>query len=101
VEVDALHRVQGGAGAIIKTSMSSLPASGSASPSVGPRRIELKLRDMRQLFNSMDPSPFQMRDLDDDAEEFIVSWAHAYSLEEPITLRIQLEEWPRGGSSRS
>ena len=40
-----------------------------------PHTISLKLRDMNQLFNSMDPSPFIEKDLDDDAEEFIVSWA--------------------------
>ena len=38
-------------------------------------RISLKLRDLNQLFNSMDPSPFLDRDLDHDAEEFIVSTA--------------------------
>jgi hypothetical protein len=38
-----------------------------------PARISLKLRDLAQLFNSMDPSPFIERDLDGDAEEFIVS----------------------------
>jgi hypothetical protein len=38
-----------------------------------PTRINLKLRDLAQLFNSMDPSPFLERDLDGDAEEFIVS----------------------------
>jgi hypothetical protein len=37
--------------------------------------IELKLSGLNQLFNSMDPSPFHERDLDHDAEEFIVSWA--------------------------
>ena len=40
-----------------------------------PARISLKLRELNQLFNSMDPSPFIERDLDDDAEEFIVSSA--------------------------
>jgi hypothetical protein len=34
--------------------------------------IELKLRDTRQLFNSLDPSPFIEKDLDDDAEIYIV-----------------------------
>jgi hypothetical protein len=41
----------------------------------GHTRISLKLRELNQLFNSMDPSPFIDRDLDDDAEEFIVSSA--------------------------
>lgn len=46
----------------------------------------MKLRELSQLFNSMDPSPFLDRDLDDDAEEFIVSSArelhdsHAFEL---------------------
>ncbi len=40
-----------------------------------PAKIHLKLRELSQLFNSMDPSPFLDRDLDADAEEFIVSSA--------------------------
>ena len=56
--------------------------------------IKLKLRDMSQLFNSMDPSPFIEKDLDDDAEEFIVSWARN------SPLRIQSNSaptWTSGG----
>ncbi len=37
--------------------------------------LELRLRELAQLFNSLDPSPFVDRDLDRDAEEFIVGWA--------------------------
>lgn len=59
-----------------------------------PHYISLSLRDISQLFNSMDPSPFMEKDLDDDAEEFIVSWAQEYSLDDPIRLRIHLEQWP-------
>lgn len=44
-------------------------------PTTPPTRINLKLRELSQLFNSMDPSPFIDRDLDHDAEEFIVSSA--------------------------
>ena len=40
--------------------------------------IELELRDMSQLFNSMDPSPLENKDLNDDVEEFIVSWSEEY-----------------------
>lgn len=56
--------------------------------------IKLKLRDMGQLFNSMAPSPFIEKELDADAEEFIVSWAHECSPGAPIKLRIYLDEWP-------
>ncbi len=38
-------------------------------------RIELRLRELAQLFNLLDPSPFHERDLDAAAEEFIVEWA--------------------------
>jgi hypothetical protein len=38
-------------------------------------RIEVRLRELPQLFNLMDPSPFIDRDLDANAEEFIVGWA--------------------------
>jgi hypothetical protein len=40
-----------------------------------PHRIEIFVDKIEQLFNSMDPSPFHEKDLDHDAEEFIVSWA--------------------------
>jgi len=59
-----------------------------------PQYIRLKLREMSQLFNSMDPSPFIEKDLDDDAEEFIVSWAQEFSSDAPIRLHIYLDEWP-------
>lgn len=37
--------------------------------------IEIRLREMRQLFNTLDPSPFHERDLDPVAEEYLVSAA--------------------------
>ena len=56
--------------------------------------IRLKLRDVHQLFNSMDPSPFIEKDLDDDAEEFIVGWAREFPPDAPVKLHVQLEQWP-------
>jgi hypothetical protein len=56
--------------------------------------IRLRLRDINQLFNSMDPSPFIEKDLDDDAEEFIVSWAREFPSNDPIALRIYLDQEP-------
>lgn len=37
--------------------------------------IEVHVAELKQLFNSIDPSPFRNRDLDPKAEEFIVAWA--------------------------
>ena len=59
-----------------------------------PRIIRLKLREIGQFFNSMDPSPFTEKDLDHDAEEFIVSWAQEFPPKTPVKLRIYLEQWP-------
>ncbi|MFZ0214061.1 MAG: hypothetical protein WBE20_12220 [Candidatus Acidiferrales bacterium] len=56
--------------------------------------IKLKLRDITQLFNSMDPSPFVEKDLDDDAEEFIMGWAQEFPPGAPLKLHIYLEQWP-------
>ena len=72
---------------------SQTPHTMSAHPH-RPHRIELKLHEMGQLFNSMDPSPFHEKDLDHDAEEFIVSWAQEYPSHEPVTLHVHLEQWP-------
>jgi hypothetical protein len=52
--------------------------------------IELKLHNLDQLFNTMDPSPFHEKDLDHDAEEFIVSWAKELPLAEPVRLVVHL-----------
>jgi hypothetical protein len=37
--------------------------------------IKIRVGDLKQLFNSIDPSPFREKDLDPAAEEFIVEWA--------------------------
>lgn len=57
-------------------------------------RISLKLRELSQLFNSMDPSPFIDRDLDHDAEEFIVSSAREAHGSRAFELVIHLDTPP-------
>lgn len=52
--------------------------------------IEVKLVELNQLFNSMDPSPFHERDLDHDAEEFIVSWAQEHPKQHELKLVVHL-----------
>ena len=59
--------------------------------------IELKLHDLNQLFNSMDPSPFHERDLDRNAEEFIVSWAREHPRQQELKLVIHLANPPAAG----
>lgn len=61
---------------------------------VAQNRIELRLRELAQLFNMMDPSPFYDRDLDAAAEEFIVSWAGELSAQGEIELVVHLATVP-------
>jgi len=66
-------------------------------PSPDPVSIKLRLRELAQLFNSMDPSPFHDRDLDANAEEFIVSWAREAPHGESVVLTLHLETIPPPG----
>jgi hypothetical protein len=59
-------------------------------PNLTPARIELRLHELSQLFNSMDPSPFYEKDLDEDAEEFIVGWAEELPRDRPLELVVYL-----------
>ena len=53
----------------------SVMAEGNPSDDSGlEAKIEINLSRLSQLFNSLDPSPFHERDLDHDAEEYIVDW---------------------------
>src|SRR5262245_9050235 len=53
--------------------------------------IHVRVGELRQLFNSIDPSPFRERDLDPDCEEFIVSWARELKLDRPLRIEIRVE----------
>ena len=56
--------------------------------------LELRLRELAQLFNSLDPSPFVDRDLDRDAEEFIVGWAMELPTDREYELVVHLAVAP-------
>ncbi len=59
-----------------------------------PVPIKLRLRELPQLFNSLDPSPFHDRDLDADAEEFILSWARELAPNQEVELVLHLATPP-------
>ncbi len=52
--------------------------------------IELSLRRLPQLFNSLDPSPFHEKDLDPDADAYLVGAARELGHKAPIKLVIHL-----------
>lgn len=53
--------------------------------------IEVHVLDLKELFNSFDPTPFHKRDLDPDAEEFIASWARDMPPERPLGLLVHAD----------
>ena len=54
--------------------------------------IEGHVRELTQLFNSMDPSPFLDKDLDVGAEEFITGWARELPRDKPLALLVHLDQ---------
>jgi hypothetical protein len=53
--------------------------------------IELRVADLRQLFNSIDPAPFRERDLDPKVEEFIVDWSREAPNDVSLGLLVRLD----------
>src|SRR5436309_14561353 len=53
--------------------------------------IEVHVGELKQLFNSIDPSPFRNKDLDPKAEEFIVGWARDMPRDVPLALLVDLD----------
>jgi hypothetical protein len=54
--------------------------------------IQLRVPELRQLFDPMDPSPPANKDLHPNVEEFIVSWGSEVSAKTPLSLLIHLEK---------
>jgi hypothetical protein len=52
--------------------------------------IELRVDKVAQLFDTLDPLPFRERDLDREAEDFIVGWARELPHTMHLCLRIHL-----------
>ena len=53
--------------------------------------IEVHVGELKQLFNSIDPSPFRNKDLDPAAEEFIVGWAKELPRDAALALVVDLD----------
>jgi hypothetical protein len=52
--------------------------------------IEVRVLELKQLFNAIDPSPFREKDLDPAAEKFIVSWSQDLPTQGPLTLLVHV-----------
>lgn len=63
--------------------------------------IDVHVRELRQLFNAIDPSPFHERDLDPAAEEFIVGWASEAPPRSALRLVIYVDAEPASEEAES
>lgn len=54
--------------------------------------IELKVERVSQLFDTLDPFPFRERDLDREAEDFIVGWARELPRKQNIRIVLHLPQ---------
>jgi hypothetical protein len=52
--------------------------------------LDLRLADLRQMFDSLDPAPFRERDLDPKAAEYIVDWARECPAGRPLAMLVHL-----------
>lgn len=59
--------------------------------------LALRLHEIAQLFNSMDPTPFLNKDLDLEAETFIEAWASGFVPGGRFHITIHVEQWPSDG----
>ena len=60
--------------------------------------IEVRIHEIGQIFNSLDPSPFTERDLDDDAEAYLVGWAREVDTGGPFRIIVHL---PAGEANKA
>ena len=52
--------------------------------------IEIRVDNIAQLFDTLDPFPFPERDLDRDAEEYVVGWARELAPDGPIGIIVHV-----------
>jgi len=67
-------------------------AAGDPLPAGCTAPIEVRDRELRNLFNAIDPAPFNDRDLDPSAEAFIVNWSKDLPRDAPLALLVHLDK---------
>ena len=60
--------------------------------------LELRVSELVQLFNSLDPAPFLNKDLDRAAEAFIETWALEFPRDSRLQITIHLAHHPADGN---
>lgn len=75
---------------IIPSAINEEPSAGDPIPA-NCALIEVHVGEVKQLSNSINPSPFRHKDLDPAAEEFIVGWAKELPRDAELALVVDLD----------
>jgi hypothetical protein len=59
--------------------------------------ITVRVGELRQFFDSIDPAPFRERDLDAKVEQFVVEWAREVPRDVLLTLRVCIDSAAAAG----
>src|SRR6516165_7390688 len=54
--------------------------------------IEIRVSEIAQLFHTLDPYPFREKDLDREAEEYIVGWARELPRNRPFRIIVHFPD---------
>jgi hypothetical protein len=54
--------------------------------------VEIRVDDIAQLFHTLDPFPFREKDLDREAEEYIVGWARELPADRPFRMVVHFPD---------
>ena len=54
--------------------------------------VQIRVDDIAQLFHTLDPFPFREKDLDREAEEYIVGWARELPVDRPFRIVIHFPD---------
>ncbi len=65
---------------------------GAVSQETAANAIEVRVQEISELFDTLDPLPFRERGLDRNAEEYIVGWAQELPKDKPIRIIVHLPE---------
>ena len=63
--------------------------------------IEIRLNDIAQLFQTLDPFPFREKDLAEEAEHYIVGWAREMPNSRPIKIVVHIPDTESQGRASS
>lgn len=72
----------------MKRRISARTMSDRKKASDGP--IAIRVKEIGQIFHSLDPLPFRERDLDADVEAYVVGWAQELPVASPIAVVVHL-----------